>query len=70
MSVSYFRVLIHKLLKKDSDIVPKEALPTIFDSKSSLCMTNQGSDTKHTSHIARRVYFVKNCENCKIHQIE
>ena len=33
-------------------------------------MTNNGKDTKHTRHIARRVNFVRNGENCKMHKID
>ena len=32
-------------------------------------MSNNGKYTKHTSHISRRVYFVSNGENCKMHKI-
>ena len=32
-------------------------------------MSNHGKDTKYTSHIARRVNFVRNGENSKIHKI-
>ena len=33
-------------------------------------MNNNGKDTKHTRRIARRVNFVRNSENCKMHNIE
>ena len=32
-------------------------------------MAKNGKDIKHTSHIARRVQFVRNGEKCKIHKI-
>ena len=32
-------------------------------------MANNGKYTKHTRHISRRVNFVSNGENCKIHKI-
>ena len=32
-------------------------------------MDNNGKDTKHTRHIARRMHFVRNGENCKMHKI-
>ena len=41
-----------------------------MDIKSPVCMDNNGKDTKHTKHIARRVHFVGNDENCKMHKIE
>ena len=34
-----------------------------------MCMAKNGKDTKHTRHIARRMYFVRNEEKCKIHKI-
>ena len=33
-------------------------------------MANNGRDTKHTRHIARRMHFVRNVEKCKMHKIE
>ena len=33
-------------------------------------MANNGKDTKHTRHIARRIHFVRNGEKCKIHKID
>ena len=33
-------------------------------------MANNDKDTKHTWNFARRVHFVINGENCKIHKIE
>ena len=54
----------------DPDIVPEEDPLIVLDSKSSICMSNNGKDNKHTSHIARRMYFVRNCENFKMHKIE
>ena len=33
-------------------------------------MANNGKDTKHTRHIARRMHFVRNGENCKMHKID
>ena len=47
----------------DPDIVPEEAPLIIFDSKSIVCMYNNGKDTTHTRHIDRRVYFSRNGEN-------
>ena len=53
-------MLIYELLKKDPDIVPEEAPLIILDSKYAVCMANNGEDTKHIWHIARRVYLVRN----------
>ena len=33
-------------------------------------MANNGKDTKHTSHIARIMHFVRNGEKCKMHKID
>ena len=33
-------------------------------------MANKGKDTKHTRHIARRMYFVSNGEKCNMHKID
>ena len=33
-------------------------------------MDNNGKYTKHTSYTARRVHFVRNVENCKMHKID
>ena len=42
----------------------------ILDSKSDVCIYNNGKDTNHTSHISRRLQFVGNCENFKMHKID
>ena len=41
-----------------------------LDRKSAMCMAKNGRDTKHTRHIARRMYFVSNWEKCKMHKID
>ena len=60
MALANFRVLIHDFLNKDPDIVPEEAALIVLDIKSAMCMANNGKDTKHTRHIARRMHFVRN----------
>ena len=42
----------------------------VLDSKSDMCIANNGEDTKHTRHIARRMHFVRNGEKCMMHTIE
>ena len=42
----------------------------VLDSKSAMCMAENGKDTKHTRHIARRIYFVWNGEKFKMHKID
>ena len=70
MDLAHFRMLIHELLNKDPDIVPEEAPLVIFDSKSDMCMANNGKDTKNTRHITRRMHFVINGKKCKMHNID
>ena len=69
MALAHFRILIHELLNEDPDMVPKEAPFSVLEGKSAMCMANNGKYTKHTRHIARRIHFVRNGENCKMQQI-
>ena len=69
MDLSHFRILIHEFLNKDTYIVPEEAPIIILDIKSAVCMYNNVNYTNHTSHIDRRVHFVRNGEKWKIHMI-
>ena len=70
MALARFRMLIRELLNKGPDIVPDEYTLILLDSKSAMCMYNNGKYTKHTRHIARRMHFVRNGEKCKIHKID
>ena len=70
MALAHFRILIHELFNKDPDIVPEEAPLIVLDSKFAICMADNGKDTKHTRHIARRMYFVRNGEKFKMHKID
>ena len=70
MALSHFRILIHELLNKDPYIVPEEAPIIILDIKSDVCMAKNGKDTKHTTHISRRVHLVRNGEKWKMHKID
>ena len=69
MALAHFRMLIHELLNKGPYIVPDEALLVVLDSKSSICMAENGKNTKHTRYISRRMNFVNNGEKCKMHNI-
>ena len=69
MYLSHFRVLIHELLDKDPDIVSEETPLIVLDSKSVICMANNGKDTKRARHIARIMNFVKNGEKCNMHNM-
>ena len=62
MDLAHFRMLIHELLNEDPDMVPKEAPLILLDSKYAMCMSKNGKDTKHTRHISRRNYLVRNGE--------
>ena len=70
MDLAHFRILIHELLNKDTDIVPEEDPLIVLDSKSAMCMAKNGKDIKHTRHIARIIHFVRNGEKCKMHKID
>ena len=60
-------MLLHELWNKYPGIVPAEAHLVILDSKSSVCMYNNGNDTKQTRHIAIRINLVSSGEKFKIH---
>ena len=70
MSLAHFRIFICELVNNDTDIVPDEAPLIVLDSKSDMCMANNGKDTKHTRDIASRMHFVRNGEKCKMHKID
>ena len=42
----------------------------VLDSKSAMCIAKNGKDTKHKRRIKRGMYFVRNGENCKMHNID
>ena len=48
-------------------MVPEQALPIILDIKSAICMDKNGKDTKNTRHLSRRIHFVRNIEDCSLH---
>ena len=50
-------MLIHELLNKDSDIFPEEAPLIVLDSKSAMCMANNGTDIKHKTHFKENEFF-------------
>ena len=60
MDLAHFKMLIHKFLNKDPYIFLEKSPLVFLDSKSAMCMDNNGKDTKHTRHIARRMHFVRN----------
>ena len=62
MVLSQSRMLIHEFLNKDQDIVPDKSLIFILDSKSAICMDNNGKYTNNTRRIAKKVHCVTNGE--------
>ena len=62
MALAQSRMPTNKFLNKDPDVVPEQAPIIILDSKSAICMANNGKDTKHTSHIDIIMNFVRNGE--------
>ena len=69
MALAHFRMLINELLNEDLYMVPKEAPLIVLDSKSAMCISKNGKDTKHTRHISRRMHLLRNGENCKMQKI-
>ena len=59
----------HAFLNKDPDIVTEEAPLIILDSKYAVCMSKNYKYIKDTSNISRRINFVRNGGNCKMHKI-
>ena len=59
MALAHFRMLIHELLNEDPDMVPKEAPLIVWESKSAMCMANNGKDTKHTRKNCKDNAFCK-----------
>ena len=60
MDLAHFRMVVNEFLNVDPYMVPKEAPLILLDSKSDICMSNNGNYAKHTRHIARRMHFVRN----------
>ena len=70
MALSHFMMLIHELLYKYPAIFPEETPLIVLDAKSAMCMSKNGKDIKHTRHIARRMYVLRNEEKLKMHKID
>ena len=70
MDLAYCRILINELLNKHPNIVQEEAPLILLDSKSFMCMDDNGKVTKHTSHIASKMFFLRNEEKCKMRKID
>ena len=70
MALAHSRMLVHEFLNEDPCMVSKEAHLIVLDSKSAVCMDNNGRDKKHTRNIARRMHSVRNGETFKMHKID
>ena len=70
MALAHFIMLIHELLNKYPYILPDEATLIVLDIKYAMFMAKNVKDTKHTSHISRRIHFVRNGEKCKMNRID
>ena len=69
MPLAHLRMPINEFLNKDTDIVPEAAPLIILDSKSSVCMANNGKGINHNRQIYRRVNFLRNGKKCKMYKI-
>ena len=63
MALKHIGMFIHEFLNKDPYIVTGEAPLIILDSKSDVCMSNNGKDNKHTRQKFRISHFVRNGGN-------
>ena len=61
---------INELFNKDPDIVPEGAPLIILYSKCVVCIAENGKYAKHTSHISRKMHFVRNGVKYKMHKID
>ena len=68
MDLAHFRMLNNQLLNKYPYLILEQAPLIILDIKSAFCMAKNGKDTKHTRHISRRTYFVRNGEELNLHK--
>ena len=62
MALSKFIIINNELMKKYPDLVPEQSPLIILDSKSDVCMSKNGKETKHTRHITRRINVDRNGE--------
>ena len=69
MALAHFRMLFYEFLSKYLYIVLEEPILIILDSKSSVCMDNNGKDIKHIRHITRRIHLLRNGDKYKMHKI-
>ena len=67
MALPHFRMIDNKFMNKDTYVVPEQAPLIILYSKSSIYMTKNGKDTKHTIHIPKIMNFetINSAKFCK-----
>ena len=63
-------MLIHELLNKYPDKIPKDDPLIILYTSSAVCMAKNGKDTNKKMYISRRVHYLRNGENFKLHNID
>ena len=68
ISLAHFRISNNDLIRKHIYVVPEHAPLIILDTKSAVCMTKNGKETKQTRHISRRIHFVIKGEEGYIHK--
>ena len=52
VDLEHFIIINNELMYKDPDVVTEQEYLIILDIKSSVCMTNNGKDTKHIRYIS------------------
>ena len=62
MNLENFRMLNNELVNKDPEVVSEHETLIKLDIKSSVCMDNNGKDTKHIIHISIIMHLVRNSE--------
>ena len=61
-------MLNNEFLNKDPDMVLEQATLIIWDSKSDVCVDNNGKYTKHIRHMAWRMHLARNGEDWNFHK--
>ena len=70
MPLAHFIMIKNELMNNDTDVVTEKSPLIILDSKSYVCMANNGKDDKQTRHISRRVHFVRNGQEYNLQKLE
>ena len=70
MALAHFKMLVHEIFNDDPDMVRKKDPLIVLNRKYTMCMANNGKDTKHTRNIASRMHFLRNGDKCKNEKID